>query len=65
MCESLPKPTWSPDVTARTVTLCRLHLPADLIEDAAQEGWVAHLDGRNPNDAIEAFAEREGYPFEE
>lgn len=34
-------------------------LPTGLQEDAAQEAWTAHLDGRDPLQAVWALAKRE------
>jgi hypothetical protein len=33
--------------------------PRDDREDAVQEAWVAHLEGRNPARAVATYAQRE------
>jgi len=47
---------------ARTADKLRLELrltPGVDREDAAQEAWLAHLQGRNPARAVNTFAQRE------
>jgi hypothetical protein len=46
----------------RTADKLRLELrltPTVDREDAAQEAWLAHLQGRNPARAVNTFAQRE------
>lgn len=46
----------------RTADKLRLELrltPGVDREDAAQEAWLAHLQGRNPARAVNTFAQRE------
>ena len=34
-------------------------IPADLREDAIQEAWLAHLEGKNPGWAVRRYVRRE------
>jgi len=34
-------------------------IPAEYREDAAQEAWLAHLEGRGPVKAMDAFRKRQ------
>ncbi|MCL4210932.1 MAG: hypothetical protein KJZ68_09715 [Phycisphaerales bacterium] len=47
---------------ARTAAKLKLELrltPGVDREDAAQEAWLAHMEGRNPARAVNTFAQRE------
>ena len=51
-----------PMTDTRTADKLRLELrltPGVDREDAAQEAWLAHLQGRNPARAVNTFAQRE------
>lgn len=51
-----------PMTDARTAAKLKLELrltPGVDREDAAQEAWLAHLQGRNPARAVNTFAQRE------
>jgi hypothetical protein len=51
-----------PMTDTRTASKLRLELrltPTVDREDAAQEAWLAHLEGRNPARAVNTFAQRE------
>ena len=44
---------------SRALQLVLARVPARHREDALQEAWLAHLEGRNPQSAIRAYARSE------
>lgn len=59
--EALVKYFFPPGVKVSSVIATLNRIASERREDAIQEAWLAHLEGRNPVRAMNAYKERERY----